>query len=42
VTGVQTCALPIYPVAVDPDPTLLAHAKNAGWPVLNLHTGADA
>ena len=28
------------PVAVDPDPTLLAHAKNAGWPVLNLHTGA--
>ena len=30
------------PVAVDPDPTLLAHARNAGWPVLNLHTGAGA
>ncbi len=30
------------PVAVDPDPTLLAHARSAGWPVLNLHTGAGA
>ena len=30
------------PVAVDPDPTLLAHARSAGWPVLNLHTGAEA
>lgn len=25
------------PVAVDPDPTLRAHAESAGWPVLNLH-----
>ncbi len=25
------------PVAVDPDPTLLAHAQAAGWPVLKLH-----
>jgi len=30
------------PVAVDPDPTLLAHAQQAGWPVLNLHTRTDA
>jgi len=26
------------PVAVDPDNTLLNHARAAGWPVLNLHT----
>ena len=25
------------PVAVDPDPTLDAHAKQAGWPVISLH-----
>lgn len=25
-----------YPVAVDPDPTLLAHAQQAGWPVMSL------
>ena len=25
------------PVAVDPDATLLAHAKQAGWKILNLH-----
>jgi len=25
------------PIAVDPDETLLAHARNAGWPVLKLH-----
>lgn len=25
------------PVAVDPDPTLLAHAQSHGWPVLSLH-----
>ena len=25
------------PVAVDPDPTLLAHAQAAGWPVLKIH-----
>jgi len=24
------------PVAVDPDPTLLAHARAAGWPVISL------
>ncbi|HQT25484.1 MAG TPA: HAD family hydrolase [Burkholderiales bacterium] len=24
------------PVAVDPDPTLRAHAENAGWPVISL------
>ncbi len=29
------------PVAVDPDPTLRAHAEQAGWPILNLHA-ADA
>lgn len=28
------------PVAVDPDPTLRAHAEQAGWPVLSLHGGA--
>ncbi len=27
------------PVAVDPDDTLREHAKNAGWPLLNLHPG---
>ena len=26
------------PVAVDPDSTLHAHAKAAGWPILNLHS----
>jgi HAD superfamily hydrolase (TIGR01490 family) len=25
-----------HPVAVDPDPTLRAHAEQAGWPVLSL------
>ena len=25
-----------HPVAVDPDPTLLAHAEAAGWPVMSL------
>ncbi len=25
-----------HPVAVDPDPTLAAHARAAGWPVLSL------
>lgn len=25
-----------HPVAVDPDPTLKAHAEGAGWPVLSL------
>lgn len=25
-----------HPVAVDPDDTLLAHAKSAGWPVISL------
>jgi HAD superfamily hydrolase (TIGR01490 family) len=25
-----------HPVAVDPDPTLLAHAEAAGWPVISL------
>jgi HAD superfamily hydrolase (TIGR01490 family) len=25
-----------HPVAVDPDPTLRAHAERAGWPVLSL------
>ncbi len=29
-----------YPVAVDPDPRLRAHAEEAGWPILSLH-GAD-
>jgi phosphoserine phosphatase len=24
------------PVAVDPDPTLRAHAEAAGWPILSL------
>lgn len=26
-----------YPVAVDPDPQLLAHAERNGWPVISLH-----
>jgi HAD superfamily hydrolase (TIGR01490 family) len=25
-----------YPVAVDPDPILLAHAQEKGWPVISL------
>ncbi len=25
-----------HPVAVDPDPTLLAHAQDKGWPILSL------
>lgn len=25
-----------HPVAVDPDPVLLAHAESAGWPVISL------
>jgi HAD superfamily hydrolase (TIGR01490 family) len=25
-----------YPVAVDPDSTLRAHAQNAGWPIISL------
>lgn len=25
-----------HPVAVDPDPTLLRHAREAGWPVISL------
>lgn len=32
-----------HPVAVDPDPVLRAHARNCGWPVLDLHArGARA
>lgn len=27
----------IHPVAVNPDPQLLEHAKNHGWPVMDLH-----
>jgi len=27
-----------HPVAVDPDPTLLAHAKERGWPVISLRS----
>ena len=30
------------PVAVDPDPTLRAHAENAGWAILNLHGASPA
>ncbi len=26
-----------YPVAVDPDPVLRAHAEAVGWPILSLH-----
>ncbi len=29
------------PVAVDPDSTLLAHARNAGWTILNLHADQE-
>ena len=28
-----------HPVAVDPDPTLRAHAARHGWPVISLHGG---
>ena len=28
------------PVAVDPDPTLAAHAARAGWPILSLRSGS--
>jgi len=31
----------LEPVAVDPDPTLRAHAQAAGWTILSLH-GAPA
>ncbi|WP_439537016.1 HAD family hydrolase [Methyloversatilis sp.] len=27
-----------HPVAVDPDPTLEAHARAKGWQIMNLHT----
>jgi len=27
-----------HPVAVDPDPTLRAHAENEGWPVISLRS----
>jgi len=27
-----------HPVAVDPDPTLLAHAESRGWPVISLRS----
>ena len=27
-----------HPVAVDPDPTLLAHARSRGWPVISLRS----
>jgi phosphoserine phosphatase len=30
------------PVAVDPDPTLLAHAKARGWPIISLRESAIA
>lgn len=30
------------PVAVDPDPTLRAHAQQHGWPILSLHSDAAA
>ncbi len=29
-----------HPVAVDPDATLERHARQRGWPVLRLHSGA--
>jgi phosphoserine phosphatase len=29
-------ALVTHPVAVDPDPTLRAHAVQHGWPVITL------
>ncbi len=28
-----------HPVAVDPDPTLRAHATEHGWQIMHLHTG---
>lgn len=31
-----------HPVAVDPDPTLKAHAEQRGWPVISLRLGQDA
>ena len=31
-----------HPVAVDPDPTLLAHAERHGWPVMSLRQPALA
>jgi HAD superfamily phosphoserine phosphatase-like hydrolase len=31
-----------HPVAVDPDPTLKAHAEKMGWPVICLRQGQDA
>jgi HAD superfamily hydrolase (TIGR01490 family) len=31
-----------HPVAVDPDPRLEAHARQRGWPVLQLHSGAGS
>jgi phosphoserine phosphatase len=30
------------PVAVDPDPTLRAHAKARGWPIISLRESAVA
>ncbi|MBU0601589.1 MAG: HAD family phosphatase [Gammaproteobacteria bacterium] len=30
-----------HPVAVDPDPTLEAHAIKHGWPVMHLHTAGE-
>lgn len=30
-----------HPVAVDPDPTLKAHAKDRGWPVISLRHGQE-
>jgi len=35
-------ALVTDPVAVDPDPTLRAHAESAGWAILNLHPAGAA
>jgi phosphoserine phosphatase len=29
------------PVAVDPDPTLEAHARPMGWQIMHLHTAGD-
>ncbi|MFN3749793.1 MAG: HAD family hydrolase [Thiobacillus sp.] len=31
-----------HPVAVDPDPTLAAHARDRGWPVISLREGRPA
>jgi phosphoserine phosphatase len=30
-----------HPVAVDPDPTLRAHAEAKGWPVISLRGDSD-